>query len=160
MESLESHLPCLVSPWGGRGLRLQAPCAQWTLFRGPLHLHHLCSHFTCCWVPLPSLCPGWVFCVSNHRCSPMLTFSCVLPLSPSLQSPLFLPLLFLLSVLILIERESCPGNPPSSSFGGKDQPQETNPFSCLLETSRPIFPSQERNTTGCWPHQWISRNVC
>lgn len=35
--------------------------------------------------------------------------------------------------------------------------RQTLPSSCLLETSRLIFPSQEQNTKGCWPRQWISR---
>lgn len=167
VESLETerkepggHSPCIVDPQGGKGShRLQVPRAQGPLLRGLLHFYRLCFHCTFCWAPLPSFCPCCVFCLFLMGAVPYSLSPVVFCSHPHFSFPYPHLSFSCFLVSLSVGRESCPGNPPSSSFGGKDWPQESNPFSCLLETSRLIFPSEERNTKGCWPHQRISRNV-
>lgn len=105
----------------------------------------------------PFPCPCCVFCLFPRGAAPYSLSPVLFHFHLPLQCPLFLPLFPLLFISFSVWKESCPGKPPPSSFGGKDWRQETNPSSCLLETSRLIFPSQEQNTKGCWPHQWPSR---
>lgn len=151
--SQEAPCQCPAVPGGERG---RAGC-RGQAERGLLHLHCLCFHFTFCWAPLVSLCPCCVFCLTPWA-QPTLTRPWAFPCTSSLLHPLSWPFYFLLSVLFSMWRKSCPQNLPTLSFGGNDQPQETN-SSYLLETSRLIFPSKDQNTIGYWPHRWITRNV-
>lgn len=137
-------------PGGARGLRLQGSSREGS----PSLALSLFSFYFLLVSPLsPQLCLPPFFTGAAHTCS-LLCFS-VFTLT---SHPLSWPFYFLLSVLFSMWRESCPQNLSSLSFGGNDQPQETN-SSYLLETSRLIFPSKDWNTKGYWPHQWISRNV-
>lgn len=138
--------------------RLWVPSAEWPL---------LLVSSTCTVSVFILLSAGLPFspfapAVSSLNCLrmlPTLTLSCAFPFSPSLLHPFSWPFYFLLSVLFSVWRESCPQNFLSLCFGGNDQPQEAN-SSYQLKTSRLIFPPKDQNTKGCWPHQWISRNVC
>lgn len=161
MESLETERkepggpsPCPAAPWGTREL---------TGCRCPVHSS------SCFWVSsvfilpssgfsFPLLVPA-VSSVRSPRCCPMFTFSCAFLLSSSTSVSLIPASLFLLSVSFSIWRESCPGNPPFSSFGGKDWPQETNPSSCLSETSRLIFFHHGSGTTKAVGHTSGSAEV-
>lgn len=146
VESLETerkgpggHSPRPAAPRGTRGARLQ------------VRVHGgLTSGL------LPLLAPA-VSAVCSPQVLPQIHFLLCFSIFIFHFSGPYLCLFPLLFVSFSVWKESCPGKPPPSSFGGKDWPQETNPSSCLLETSRLIFPSQEQNTKGCWPHQWISR---
>lgn len=97
--------------------------------------------------PNPLLTP--VFC-PFPSVLPCTHFPGAFPRPPSLQHLLSWPLFFLLSVPVCHVEGKLPKRPTlSTSFRGKDWPQETNTSSRPLETSRLVFPSQKQNTKGC-----------
>lgn len=131
--------------------RLQGPRARWPLLLGLLFSFYFL-------LSSPSLSLSLLCLLSvPHGCSPLLTFSCAFRLHLPLQRPLSLPLFFLLPVTFSMWRESCPGNPSFLQLWRKRLAPGDKLFLLSVETSRLIFPSQEQNTKGYWPNQWISR---